>query len=454
MKTPNALLILTAAIATSSSYAERIPPAEAPPVVQNAIRLRAGSRPIDSVTRNLQNGQVTYDILWRDSSGSRQEVVVSEAGSILRDVVGPSLGLAGQNLTLANSVGVAVQDLPPTVQNAIHNQLPDAPIDSVQRGIWNGQNIYEVTYHNNGRLNTIQITESGQPVVSQVPATATPNSTVIDPAAAQVATTTTTNGLGATTPTAVTPPAVTSPTAGWQPRYSGLTSANVPLGSPVTMAFNAAPRPVQETVNQLANGARIEDFERGLWSDRVVYQAAFRRDGRLVELQVADDGSILSSIPFAPDPFMAQANVGAAVVGAGAPLPPPVATGPAAPVPPGTTQGDLPGAGPGVPNTAAASTQLRYAGLAESNVPIYAGSRMSLAEAPREVQHTVQQVARGARIEEFQRGWWNGQVVYEAAFRRDGQSIDLQVLDDGSILTREPTATGAPAIGVTGTGRP
>ena len=55
------------------------------------------------------------------------------------------------NLTLANRVGVALPETPPAVQTAIHNRIPDAPIDGIQRGIWNGQNIYEVTYHDTGK---------------------------------------------------------------------------------------------------------------------------------------------------------------------------------------------------------------------------------------------------------------------------------------------------------------
>jgi hypothetical protein len=204
---------------------------------------------------------------------------------------------------------------------------------------------------------------------------------------------------------------------------------------------------VQETVNQLANGARIEDFERGSWNDHAVYQASFQRNGQRVQLQVLDDGTLVSSSPFGADPWMSQQQTtAAATIPPARPLPP---NG----VPPASQSG-LPNPQVGVPNTAAASTQPRFAGLADLNVQLEGVSKMSLAGAPRPVQQTVTEMSNGARIEDFELGTWNGQIVYQAAFRRNGQDIQLQVLDDGSVLTKGPgNAVGAPPIGASGTGQ-
>src|SRR3954468_24620195 len=154
MKMRKRLLILAVAASAVSIYADRIPVSQAPAAVQEAIRSRAGVHRIEDVDRNLRSGQVVYEADWRDNGGALQQLVVSEAGTVLRDVVAPNVGLAQENLTLANRVGVALPETPPAVQTAIHNRIPDAPIDSVQRGIWNGQNIYEVTYHDIGKLKT------------------------------------------------------------------------------------------------------------------------------------------------------------------------------------------------------------------------------------------------------------------------------------------------------------
>jgi hypothetical protein len=387
MNTREAFLILAATAAASTVYADKIQFSQAPPAVQQAIRQKAGRQQIEDVIRDNRNGQIVYEANWKSQGGAQQELLVSEAGTILRDAVGASTGLGQQNLTLANKTGVALPETPQAVQTAIHNQIPTSPIDNIQRGIWNGQNVYEITYHDNGRLQTFQVTETGQPVVSQ------------------------------------------TPVANWQPRYASLADRNVPLSAGAKMAFNAAPEPVRTTVQQMANGARIEDFERGEWSGRTIYQAAFKRNGQNIELQVLDDGSLVSKMPFG-EPWSAQAAANAV------------------PRPASVQDPNL------IRPLGPAASSVRYAGLSTDNIPLSAGAKMSLAEAPRVVQTTVNAIANGARIEDFERGQWNTRTVYQAAFKRNGQNIELQVLDDGSVLTAEPAAAvGAPATGLTGVGQ-
>jgi len=255
MKTRKAFFVLAAGLAAATSiYADKVTLPSTPRAVQQAIRSRAGRTQVEAIEREVRpGGQVTYEASWK-ANGVRQELVVSDSGTILRDVVGPSTGLANENLTLANKTGIALADTPLAVQNAINSQLLGGPVDTLQKGIWNGQTIYEVTYHQNGRLATYQVSETGQPIVGQIPAT------------------------------------------GWKPKYSGLAQENVPLAG-VKMAFTEAPRAVQNTVNQLSKGARIEDFQRADWNGRTVYEAAFKREGQIVRLQMLDNGSVLTPAP-------------------------------------------------------------------------------------------------------------------------------------------------------------
>jgi hypothetical protein len=272
MNARKALLILAAAATASTIYADKVQFSQTPLAVQQAIRQKAGRHQIEDIDRNVRNGQTVYEASWKGQGGAQQELLVSEAGTILRDVVGASTGLAQQNLTLANKVGVAITETPQAVQTALHNQIPTSPIDGIQRGIWNGQNIYEVTYHENGQLKTYQVTESGQPVVSQAP---------------------------------VAP-------AGWQPRFSNLSSQNVPLSAGAKVALSSVPSPVQTTIKNMSAGAPVEDLERGQWNGRTIYEAAFKRNGQNVELQVLDDGAILTRQPAtavgAPGPAVTGAD--------------------------------------------------------------------------------------------------------------------------------------------------
>jgi len=393
------LILAAVTTAGSSVYADKISIEQAPPAVQKAIKSRAGRQPVEDIDRDTRNGQVTYEASWKNN-GAQQELLVSEAGTILRDVAGPSNGLANKNVTLANRVGIGLTETPQAVQNAIHSQFPNGRVEGVQRGIWNGQTVYEVRYHDNGQLQTYQFNETGQPIVSGVPATR------------------------------------------FQPRYAGLADTVVPLSAGAKMAFDTAPRAVQTTVNHIANGARVEDFERGTWNGRTVYQAAFKRNGQHTELQVLDDGTIVGKAPVdSAGSAQASAQPGSA--------------------PTTTASTTNPQAGPDYGNTylnrranrdANGARQPRYAGLADQNVQLSGGSKVQITEAPRSVQNTITRVANGAQIEDLERGTWNGRTVYEAAFKRNGQTVELQVLEDGSVLTKDPgSATGSPAAGVTGT---
>lgn len=387
MKTRKALLILAATLTASSIYADKIQFSDAPPAVQQAIRQKAGRHQVEDIDREVRNGQTTYEASWK-VSGAQQELLVSEAGTILRDVAGSgaSTGLAQDNLTLANKTGIALTETPRAVQAAIYNQIPSAPIDGVQKGIWNGQTIYEVTYRDNGQPKTYQVTETGKPVVGKGRA------------------------------------------VGFQPRYMSMADKNVPLAGGSKMAFNSAPQTVQKTVQHVAAGAQIEDFERGQWNGRTVYQAAFKRNGQHTELQVFEDGTILTKDPSAPG----RAQAGA------------IQKNP-------SNSGLLGGATrPGQP----AAGDVRYAGLSDSNVQLSGGAKVDMNSAPAPVQNTLRQITGGAQVEDLERGTWNGRTVYQAAFKRNGQHTELQVLDDGSVLTKQlPTAAGSPAPGTAGAGQ-
>jgi uncharacterized membrane protein YkoI len=367
MNMHTALFVLAATAATSSVYADKISLEQAPPAVREAILSKTGGQPIEDIDREVRNGQTVYEASFK-SGGTQQELLVSEAGTILRDAIPPSTGLANNTLTLANRQTVSIVAAPTAVQNALRTGVQGSTIESVDKGIWNGQTIYEASFTRNGQRMTYQVNEAGKPVISKNPAI---------PAQQKVA-------------------------KGKSPKYAGLSPNNVPLSGGAKMQVINAPTAVQRTVQQLSGGANIEDFERGQWNGRTVYEAAFKKNGQHVELQILEDGSVLTS-------------------------------------------------GPTVASTTTTPTALqpRYAGLSPSNVPISGGAKIPFIGAPQAVQDAVNLIAAGANIEDMERGQWNGRTVYEAAFKKNGQHIELQVLEDGSIVTHGPagSAVGGPASG-------
>ncbi len=376
MKMRMAMAVLCGA--ATMGQAENLRYDQAPRAVQQTLTASSGGNPIQSIDRRTQRGGNVYDARWTED-GVTQHLTVTEGGQIIGTpatviagaaVVTPGqpTGLdAGRNVTLANRTSVALADAPQAVRAAINAQILNAGIESMERGIWNGQNIYEVNYRENGQARTFQVTEAGRPVAG-------------NPAGRE-----------------------------WQLRHAGLAKENVRLSGGIKMELDRAPMEVRRTVSRMAVGAKIEDFEYGSWEGRGVYQAAFKRDGEHVELQVLEDGSLLTS-----------AAEGSAVAG----------------------------------GRGGRGWRARHAGLADTNVPLSGSVKIDLGAAPREVQTTVTRMANGARIEDLERGQWNGRTVYEAGFKRNGSHTELQVLEDGTILTKAPAgAVGGPGTGVSGEGR-
>ena len=62
---------------------------------------------------------------------------------------------------------------------------------------------------------------------------------------------------------------------------------------------------------------------------------------------------------------------------------------------------------------------------------------VSLDEVPAAVKATILKEADGAEIEKVEREIEDGKVVYEAEFMVDGQEIEIEVAEDGTLLSRE-----------------
>lgn len=255
MKPVTALLLLgTASCAHISLWADTIRFEAAPPLVQRAIRDRAGREPAE-LDRAVRNGIAQFEATWRDPSGAQQQLLVSEQGTILRNsvAIGPSVGTASENLPLANKTPAPLTEAPQKVQEAIQTRLFGAPVDSLERGIWNGQNIYEIAYHDNGQIRLYQVTETGAPVTGE------------------------------------------SPAISIQPRYN-TAAANVLVATGAKAAFDEAPERVQRTVKAIAGGSEIQAFERRDLDGRSVYETTIHQSGGPgMKLRVFDDGTVASN---------------------------------------------------------------------------------------------------------------------------------------------------------------
>jgi hypothetical protein len=123
-----------------------------------------------------------------------------------------------------------------------------------------------------------------------------------------------------------------------------------------------------------------------------IYQAAFKDNGQNIELQVRENGTIFF------DPrrkYLSAAGASAAGV-----------------------KGQSSGKYPGV----------------SASVPLSGSQKVDKTTLPQAVERTIQDRAGSNRIEDVERGSWNGIQVYEIAFHDKGKLVELQVDEQGNVV--------------------
>ena len=173
-----------------------------------------------------------------------------------------------------------------------------------------------------------------------------------------------------------------------------LSQTPVQLSSSQQITMEQVPAEARQTILLRANGARIEDIEVGQWNNIRVYQAAYKSNGQHVELQVAANGQVVHN------PM--QANQ------------------------------------PGL----AADIQM----ISQTPVRLASSQKITMEQVPAEARRTILMQAEGARIEDIEVGEWNNMRVYQAAFKKNRQNVELQVAANGQTI-HNPLQAKTSAVG-------
>lgn len=215
------------------------------------------------------------------------------------------------------------------------------------------------------------------------------------------------------------------------------------------VTFQELPKAVQETVENQSAGARIEDIDKMSRSGREVYEVAFRRDGKLQEVLVRNDGVLLDkqgralrtkgAAEKADRRGSEQVNIGS--------VPTPVQQTIRA-------EADVEAIDSVTKKQATVyvvafkedGTHTEMALLSDGTIlkegkmtkvtrdtsePLSNAVKVDWKDVPGELQQIIQRQAGSARIEDVERGLMGRLVVYEAAFKEDGEHVELRVADNG-----------------------
>ena len=259
---------------------------ELPEAIRKTLQARVKEGEINDIDRQVKNGEATYEIGYKQN-GQQQELVLSNDGRILNDTVAVGAAAApvsgrssvtttttGENkvlpepVTLSASEKVTLKQLPTEVQRAINTAAAGARIEDIERGIWQGQNVYQAAFKERGQHVEIQVRENG--TVLHDPRT------VGNPAPRV-------RGSAASASNANERPA----------EYATVTSL-VPLSASTKVERTSLPTPVDRRLRFTIGNDKIEDIERGTWNGKTIYQVAFKdQAGKHVELQIDERGQIV-----------------------------------------------------------------------------------------------------------------------------------------------------------------
>lgn len=169
---------------------QKINRSELPVMVQRVVDTKLAGMDINTVQRQTMNGQVTYGIGYKHAggSGSQQQMIVAENGTILQSSEGFTSSSAvanttpawNNNSTLNNNTfnttapGIAGRtmkyaDLPQNVRTIAQANMTHGDVKQVQRLVQNGEIDYQIDFlKDNGQHQQMVISEDGRILANQI----------------------------------------------------------------------------------------------------------------------------------------------------------------------------------------------------------------------------------------------------------------------------------------------
>lgn len=331
-----------------SANAEKVRFEELPIDLKDKIRIHSGSAPIEDVDRQTKGGKTIYEVGFK-KNGQHTEMRFDEKGVPVTAEGNPAL----------DSRKISYNELPEAVRKTLETRVKSGEVNDIDRQVKNGQATYEVGFKQNDRQQELVLSHDGR-ILNDSPGVRT---------------------------VAVGAPSGT---------VSG-TGPNALMSEPVTLSasrkvqLTELPTEVQRGITTAAAGARIEDVERGTWQGKTVYEAGFKENGKHVEIQVRENGTILH------DPRAVRSGAGS-------------------------------------PARIARGSSAEYASVT-SLVPLSSGKKVERSALPAVVQRRLDTYAGSKRLEDIEQGTWQGKTIYQVAFKdTDGKHVELQIDDKGMIV--------------------
>lgn len=395
--------------------AEKVKFEQLPEAVQKSVRVHAGAAPIEDIDREIRNGRVTYEVAYK-KNGQHTELLVLEDGSV---VVGdaaqpPGAAAANEPKQLSDATKVELDEVPEQVRQTIQLHAGSSRIEDIDKGKLDGRTVYQAAFKQNGQHTELRVAENGEVLSPQQQIRPLTQTQLLQAQLGRLPVAVQQTVRKHATPDQITD--VDQERLGGRRVYEiqfqrdgrseqifvGEDGALVkPVGQQIIsrtpqrsgqdlqarpgqeVQMNQLPAPVQNTIRAYAGRAAIEDIDVLKSNGETVYQAAFKRNERHTELQVAQDGSVIGLFGEAVGTPATQPEVG----------------------------------------RARARDEIN---LRSQELPV--------AGLPQPVQSAIQNRVRNGQISKIERESFSGQVYYEVEFERDGREHEIHIRQDGYVL--------------------
>lgn len=347
------VLVGAALVTATPGRAEHVELRSLPQQVQTTIQSQMGGQQLKRIETKAVAGNTVYEVRFA-GPGKNRRIFVDQQGLLVNDA-----NLIRQAYPNYADRAPSMADLPVAVQNAIRVHAGNMQVDDIDRDVRRNRTVYQVEFAREGKNVELDIAEDG---------------------------------------------------AILRDSRKEKTLRERIIGSR-KLKFEDLPAAVQQTVRAYAGSAAIEDVDRRTRDGKNEYEVAFKLNGKHTELRLAENGLVLN-----PEVLQGQATV-----------------------------------------TTAAPKPL---------TPLANASKITFDQVPEAVKHVVQSQVSQSEIEDIDKGTLGGKTVYQFAFKRDGKHTELQVSEDGTVMgdsgrvissapphvtSGAPAATGAPAQPETGT---
>jgi uncharacterized membrane protein YkoI len=167
MKTKLTLLASLLLAAGSLVAADRIEIGQLPPAVKKTLDASTNGDAVKQITVQHMNGRSVYDVELERKNALNPRLRIAEDGQLLRDttatdaanvpVVYPEAGVPVMPVVPK----LSLSDVPGPVQQTIKKEATGREIATIERGIWNGQASYRVTFRERGRNPEFYVANNG-----------------------------------------------------------------------------------------------------------------------------------------------------------------------------------------------------------------------------------------------------------------------------------------------------